>query len=352
MKFNLKLFSAMLVMVVSIGTNANKAEADWEYTVNEGDSIWSLCKSYALDPLCWSKLVEYNQIKTPKYLSPGTVLKFPSFLGVLKAAKAQVTSVDGDVSFQKKHETHQQPLTLNQILQEGDAVETRQGTATLQFVDDSKLFINAHTQVNIQTLLHTHNKTVQTKINLAKGRVRALVKKISSEGGYYQVVTPAAVAAVRGTEFRVEMSDGATPVMITEVVKGKVKVANEVNGQLLYAGFSTHTQVGKAVEKPMPLLSRVTIVETIRKKHDAYFPLIFNWLPLTGAVTYKTQLFNENKPDTPVLENMDKEPTFVITQLPEGKYFIKVRAIDALGTQGFDRRVNVTVQLNPEHSKN
>jgi len=345
MSFNTNIVISALLVLLSIGTQAETKKHEWHYTVEEGDSVWTLCKTYVSDPLCWMKLVEYNQVKKPKYLPPGSTMKFPRAWLKPQATTAKVVSVNGEVLLHKKDQ-NDQPLTLDKELSQGDEVETRIGSATLKFDDGSQLQLSHHTRVHMEALLFaSYDQRIETRINLARGRVRAMVEKIKAQGSHYEIITPAAIAAVRGTDFRVASSDN-NQVMITEVVEGQVKVANDQGARQLPAGFALRAVVGEALPQPVSLLPRVQIIETKKKKKAPAFPMVFNWQAMDGAVKYTSQLFTAQSQQL-VLESQVSQPSLTIEQLPAGNYVLKIRAVDQFGVEGFDRRINLSIQKNP-----
>ena len=65
---------ALLLVNVSF---ASSDTGDLRYTVKKNDTVWGICKTYVSDPLCWKKLVVYNQLKNPKYLPPKSIIRIP-----------------------------------------------------------------------------------------------------------------------------------------------------------------------------------------------------------------------------------------------------------------------------------
>ncbi len=351
MTFKIKSLSCALMLFLSMGSYAEDEGSDWLYTVQEGDSVWTLCKAYVTDPLCWINLVEHNQIKKPKYLPPGSTIKLPRAWLKLQGTTAKVISVNGEVLLHEKAKNTQQPLILNKELAQGDQVETRIGSATLKFMDGSKLQLASHTLIDMQTLLYSdYQQRIDTRINLARGRVRALVEKIKTQGSHYEIITPAAIAAVRGTDFRVASVGDNNQVMITEVVQGRVNVANDFGEQQLPAGFAIKAVVGQALPKPVSLLPRVKMIESSSKKKSVVFPMVFNWQAMKGAVTYKVQLFKVQETEKLLLESQLMKPSYSIEKLPEGEYLLKIRAQDQWGIEGFDRRIKLNLKKNPAFS--
>ena len=106
------------------------------------------------------------------------------------------------------------------IVNQDDTVKTENGTIDLQTKGGSAVRIHEFTEVSIAKLT---NK--DTKLSMSSGNILATVKKESSDENF-RVVTPTAIAGVRGTTFSVEVMDGREPRV--KVLDGKVAMAPRI----------------------------------------------------------------------------------------------------------------------------
>ncbi|MBI3396484.1 MAG: FecR domain-containing protein [Spirochaetia bacterium] len=118
------------------------------------------------------------------------------------------------------------PLQVGMIVKEDDTIKTTDhGTVDLQSRSGSAVRISEFTTVTVSKLAGGDSN--DTKISMKHGGLLASVKKGSSKENF-SVVTPTAIAGVRGTTFRVEV--GADPEVAprVKVLDGKVAMAPRI----------------------------------------------------------------------------------------------------------------------------
>src|SRR5260370_4842827 len=131
----------------------------------------------------------------------------------------------------------------------GTILDTGSGTLLLRLSDGSEVIIRAHTRLQVQQ----PSLTDPSYFQLLLGRIRALINKRTGGAVPFELGTPSAVIAVRGTQFDVEVN----PRNVTEVdvVDGLVEVYGRNAGGgsvLLEPGFSTRVGMDSAPEQPQP----------------------------------------------------------------------------------------------------
>jgi hypothetical protein len=95
-------------------------------------------------------------------------------------------------------------LEVGDLLNQEDVVKSQGGSAMIEFADNSRLLLKENSTIRMASLkLYEETQLVNTRVELLKGRVKAQVEKLSNKDSRYEISTPAAVAAVRGTEFKV-----------------------------------------------------------------------------------------------------------------------------------------------------
>src|SRR5258708_1770727 len=115
--------------------------------------------------------------------------------------------------------------------------------------DGSEVIVRAHTRLQVQQ----PSMTDPSYFQLLLGRIRALINKRTGGAMPFELGTPSAVIAVRGTQFDVEVN----PRNVTEV--DVVDVLVEVYGRnatggsvLLEPGFSTSVGIDTTPDQPSP----------------------------------------------------------------------------------------------------
>lgn len=109
-------------------------------------------------------------------------------------------------------------LKTGDALEEGRTVDAGTGAlANIYFGDGSVLKIESETKIEIKKgeFQKTSGK-LSVKIWLAVGRVFSQIKNLATVDSEWQVETPNAVAAVRGTAFGVEFTKGKSTIVVSE----------------------------------------------------------------------------------------------------------------------------------------
>ncbi len=128
-----------------------------------------------------------------------------------------ITFVQGAVILAHPH-APAAPAKFRDDVQFHDIIETHQATRTKAlFQDDSMLTVGEHSRIEITEFVFNPQESMRSVIiNLVGGRLRALVGKVFAESGSrFEIHTPTAVAAARGTYFVVWLNH-----------KGRTGVAN------------------------------------------------------------------------------------------------------------------------------
>jgi hypothetical protein len=112
--------------------------------------------------------------------------------------------------------------TSGTLLQVGDVVVSGEGRAKIQLNDGSILSLGENTRMRIGDYQGTANNFT-TRLMIDVGTLRALYNRTISQGRF-QVETETAVAAVRGTDWLVEVTPGRTSVALVE---GEVAVSGK-----------------------------------------------------------------------------------------------------------------------------
>lgn len=355
----LKKVAVGVVLCLLGASLAHKSNAeDWVYSVRNGDTLWSLCLEYTNVPNCWLRIGPYNGVDFPRVMAPGTRIKFPVRWLKSPPVPVEVVFVSGEVlllsgetddaSVDIGSDTNQlsannengatlnRPIVAGEKLSIGALIYTgEKSSATLKFADDSILLMEPESTVRLDLLsVFASTGMVDSRVHLRKGAVRTKVP-VREPRSRFQVTTPSAVAAVRGTNFRVSSTDGATATR-GEVFGGKISVANDVAEQLVPKGFGLVAEKGVRIEKPQKLLAQPEIIEA---EMNQVQPAALSWSPLAGASTYRVEILEDNSDDRLVSDEYLEESTFLIDGLPNNCYRLRVSGVSGSALQGLSSEV-------------
>jgi hypothetical protein len=163
-------------------------------------------------------------------------------------AGATIAEWKGNIRLSLPGQLPSNPLRGEQ-LPPGTILDTGSGRLLLRLSDGSEVIVRAHTRLQVQQ----PSLTDPSYFQLLLGRIRAFINKRTGGAVPFELGTPTAVIAVRGTQFDVEVN----PRNVTEVdvVDGLVEVyGRNVNGGsvLLEPGFSTRVGMDSGPEQPEP----------------------------------------------------------------------------------------------------
>lgn len=136
-----------------------------------------------------------------------------------------------------------------EILPAGTLLQTGRGRLLLRLSDGSQILIGAHTRLLVQQPAPSDHNYFQ----ILFGRIRAFVSKQTGGAAPFQLGTPSAVIAVRGTEFEIEVN--RLNVTEVDVIEGLLEVSGRTaagRSVLLQPGFSTRVGIDGFPEEPTP----------------------------------------------------------------------------------------------------
>jgi len=169
--------------------------------------------------------------------------------GLAPFAGAVISEWRGSVQVQLPGKAADHPVR-GQVLPEGTVLDTGDGRLVLVLRnDESEILVQPNTRLVLQAPQPGNWETLQ----IILGKVRAYIRKRTGGAPPFQMGTPSAVIAVRGTRFDVEVN--ASGVSEIDVFEGLVEVGSPTLpgvSVLVRPGMSTRVGVGTAPETPVP----------------------------------------------------------------------------------------------------
>ncbi len=317
----------------------------WIYTVRPGDTIWDVTEEYLADIRYWRKLQALNQVQYPERLPPGDRLRIPIAWLKLQPALVRVVESRGDVEVTSATAGRRVPIRPGLELGAGDAVHTGPtGSVTLEFGDQSRLSVQSNSYLVLDTVsAYGSSGMLDTRLRLQQGRVDSRIVRRQGLESHYEIWTPAAVSAVRGTRYRVSAADRRTR---TEVIEGLVSVAGESKTRWAPALFGVLAEQGKPPAAPVRLLP-APAVDGLPQRVERV-PLRCGFTALRGATAYRVQIAPTGEFKILLFDATLAMPQIIGPDLPDGNYVLRLRGIDAHGLEGNDAYHRFTVKARPE----
>lgn len=316
-------------LLVAAPSNDNTEE--WIYSVRPGDTIWSICAQYIQEPQCWQKVGPYNGIDLPRQLPPGSVLKIPVAWLKNPPAPVLVKELKGEVFWQKSGSEQRLKLNLNDQLNKGDTVITEQGQLLLEFADGALMQVEKHTRIVFDRLRYVRGSKslVDTYLRLNRGAAQTQITP-GRHQYKFQIETPAGIAAVRGTQFRTQLSEASNDnSLMTEVLRGRVAVSQDQQEVAVDAGFGLVSTAGEALAEPEKLLPPVQIKTAALQAA----PVDLQWAKLDAAQAYRVKV-NLRGEKTSLQDQLLNTQQLQLAELADGQYQLQIQALAASGLQG------------------
>lgn len=315
-----------------------------EYRVQRGDTLFALLR----DGADWQSVQRANNIADPKRLQPDSLLRIPAHLLREQPTVAEVVHAYGDVTVTRASTETALPLASGENLATGDVVRTgAQSSTTLRFVDGARVLLRPDSEMKIERLAQSR-AGVSTTLRLERGSADSVVPPAqgASAPSRYEMRTPQANLGVRGTEFRTVAEGG---VMRLEVLEGKVgaRMAERKSAaeSTIGAGFGmVGAGGGMSAAKALPEAPTLAgLPERVER-----MPLRLGWQSAANT-RVRAQVLSTEEPPRLLLDGVfDAAPARWSEDIADGRYELRVRAIDADGLEGRDTRARFVLKARPE----
>jgi hypothetical protein len=325
---------ALIILLSFICTSLLAAEQEmyWRYSVRPGDNLITLGKTHLINPDDWKEVQRLNHVANPFRMPVGSILNIPLVLLKQGPASAEVISVAGQAQL-KQSAGEYQPLNVGQKLGPGAQLVTKENSkVTIKFADGSLTSMASNTLLVLDTMsIYSGGAMVDTKLRLQQGQVEAHANPNHVLGNKMQISTPTAIAAVRGTQFRVTADDKS---INQETLEGKVDLGSAGEVVAVDKGYGSFAEAGKVPIPPVVLLPAVDTA-SLKSQYD-HLPVSFDMPKLEGAIAWLGVISVDAGLNKVVAEAENIGSTLVFKDLPDGQYFLSARAKDKQGIAGYD----------------
>lgn len=314
------------------------AQDEYHHAIRPGDTLIGIGKEMLLRPGNWRQLQTLNQVADPYRLQPGRTLRIPLRLMRRGAASGEISAVSGEAS------ADGQPARLRQAVAGGSVLRTgADSSLSLRLADGSVLTLQPGTEARVKDLKAYGSGNYFTHaFDLLSGQLHNLAAKLRGSGPRYEVSTPGATIAVRGTDFRVAVApESAT----SEVLDGSVDVAGARGRLRLTRGYGTRVTAG-AAPRAVRLLPAPDLAAAPARVERVLMRVPF--AAVRGASRYRAQLARDADFRQILRESQATAPEAKFSGPEDGDYWLRVRAVDDQGIEGLDARMAVTLAARPE----
>lgn len=308
------------------------AEAPITYVVRAGDTLFDLAREYLNRPSDYRQLQRQNNVANPRRMATGRDLAIPVSLLRTRADPARLESYRGQVQLQRTGQNL--PLSAGMSLMEGDILSTGANTfIRVVMSDGSFAVVPSNSRVMLERLRrYDINDQPDYRLKLLQGRIENSVTPRQRPGAY-RVITPAAVSAVRGTQFRVAYMDD-TGLSATGVLEGTVlNVADTGQAAMdITAGEGAFASLNVEGLREVTLLNAPAMTDPGAPQTG---PVVAFNVPLPNtARAVRARIGSDAGMTDPVSEADSANGHLLFDTLADGRWFVRVSAVSNEGMEG------------------
>ncbi len=340
-----------LLLVLGLHAIAGLAN-DWTYTTRQGDTLWDICEKYTNQSHCWQTIGAYNDAWYKGELKPGTRIQFPISWLKLQPKPATVEFVTAGVVFQLEDKDKEaKPVLAQSEVTMGTTITVPDGEAiTLRFADGSTMKVNEPSTFTLDRLSSFESTGMaDTRIYLKRGAVQVNVPQ-KQPRTKFQVITPSAIAAVRGTEFRVEYNAEEGGSLRNSVYEGGVGIQNNQGQTVVPVGYGIVAKTDQPPADAVKLLPPPTLKKAHSKTVTMPYPL--RWSNMPDAKHYSVTLANQASPDAIIKTALTADNHTTLSNIAPGCYIATVQAIDQSKLYGMPANTTLCLKEKPKPKGN
>ncbi|MGM0570399.1 FecR domain-containing protein [Marinobacter sp.] len=319
----------------------NGARSDWHYTLKDGESFHLVARELLRRNLSSRQLASYNGVSSPGDLRSGDRIRIPVAWLRQQPEPARVTGVNGHAQLRPSDGGPLQRLTSDDRIRAGDTVITRDGTVSVELADGSSVRINPSSSVVFNRLTrYGRTGMTDTRMRLERGGLSNRVRPMIEEGARFEIETPSAIAAVRGTAFALQTDSRGSHLQVTE---GRVDFGRPGATREIPAGYAATLATTGSNElrirqlPPMPDVGGTPGTLTS-------LPGKVQW-EANGADRYQVDIV-EAESGRWVRREQTSASELSLDDLANGEYHLEIASLATDGTQGMPASVPLQVDLS------
>ena len=335
-----KLFVLLLIILSSLVVNFTAhaqavAEPDWIYTIKQNDTFYSIYRQYLTRQSDVANLSAYNKHKLSDKIFPGHSLNIPVTMLKKMPASVQVLVSSGDVQATLAADNGFKALKKGDLLGQGDTLITgKYSVAKLVFADGSVVDVQQNSKITIySSYQYAGMGTYVILLKLQAGKTEVSANPNHVPGNSVQIQTPSAIAAVRGTQFRVAAD---SDIAIQETLTGNVSFGSAGESVSVLQGYGSSAEKNKAPLAPIALPASPDVSEFPSLFENEQAQAVFELKPQQGVVGWQARLYSDSEFSIIVSEQTTKTTQLKFDDLADRPYFLKLRAQDVHGLSGAD----------------
>ncbi|MDD4913164.1 MAG: FecR domain-containing protein [Sideroxydans sp.] len=332
------IFLSFLMLFVQAGyaLETPSDAPDFVYEVKPGDTLSKLSHDLLAETARWKDVAAYNKLKDPHRITPKQVLRIKQpwmktpTVSALPLSVLKVEGVSGAATVDGR------ALKLGDEVPVGAKLATpAEAALSLRLPDGSLVNLMENSQLEVEKLDVQAGERFSSLFRLVTGQIEAFKRKYPEGQANMSVRAKTATIGVRGTRFRMRQDDQNTYAEIEEGLVG-LDAVNRPTVLVLAGGYGAVSDGVRAVEA-IPLLPAPTF-----PKLPSVFDMPFvEWtMPeLSGSIGFIGELARNETFSNRLVTVRGDGRKIRLNELPNGEYWMRLRAVDKNGLQGTEAKV-------------
>ena len=317
-----------------------------EVTIVKNDYLINICNKYLRDPRRWRKIAKINRLVNPDLIFPGQKLIIPVALLKGVPIDGTATFVKGSVMLQEKGSGEWQEIHLNDLIKQGSGIKTGNESALeITFEDATSFYLRPNTLMDIIVAEKKGSIHFMRELYLRSGKAISRLREATGEESRFEIRTPSAIAAARGTVFRVSVDNAEAT--RSEVLRGTIGVSAMSTTVALQEGEGTLVRAHEPPLKPRKLLLPPELIDPAPVYKT--MPLKFRFRQREGASSFRVFLAKDQGiKDVIADKSISPDGTVEMSTIDDGMYFLQSLSIDNDGIEGLPSDpLPIRVRMNP-----
>ncbi|MDN6320573.1 MAG: FecR domain-containing protein [Marinobacter sp.] len=326
----------------TMASTAGSAVPEWIYTLKPGENFTEVASDLLVASHSSGRLLQYNNIDNSATLGEGDRIRIPLSWLKRQPNPARVTSVSGNVQLISGIDGRKKPLVEEALVRVGDEVLSGAGAATITLADGSEVRLSPDSRLIFNRLTqYGKSGMVDTRLRLNRGEIHTRVKPVIEGGARFEIETPSAVAAVRGTTFSLNAGSQGTHLQVTEGIVdfGVPNQTHRVPAGYSATVASSNGNRNKLNIRKMPPAPQINPLPKVLTQ----LPTEMTWKQ-GPATNYRLDIF-ETQSGRWVESRDINGNRFDISRLDNGRYEIHLAVLGPHGMAGMPGIVPIEVDL-------
>lgn len=296
-----------------------------QYVVKPGDTLVDLANRALVRPQDWQMVARINHVADPRRLPVGKTLLIPAALLRREPLTAAIAAFSGQVTT-----TPGGAARLGAPVGAGTLLATGPNSfVTLALADGSRVTLPSQSRIRIALLERiVIDGRLERRFELVSGRSEFGVTPRARDADRFLVKTPVAVAAVRGTEFRVAYDGDHESLSVIEGVVAERPLLEHDDDLIASGGGAV---MARGDDHPATLLPAPALVDPGREQADP--AVVFALAPGAGT-RRRVQLARDAGFIDRFAETETTGDTASFDGVGNGTLYARLTAIDGEGVEG------------------